>query len=181
MFPHTTSRPLAALAVAVAAGLTAVACSSSSDTSTSGSSSPSTSASTVITTHRTNTLGEVYADSTGHTAYTADQEAGGRITCTGGCLVVWHPVAGGGGSSASPHAAHFGTVKRPDNGQIQVTYAGKPVYTFAQDGKPGDTNGDNVMDSFGGHSFTWHALRVSPSGSTSPSSPSTSGGGGYGY
>jgi predicted lipoprotein with Yx(FWY)xxD motif len=47
----------------------------------------------------------------------------------------------------------IGTIKRRD-GQIQVTYAGHPLYLFAGDRDPGDMNGQDA-DSFGA---SWHAL-----------------------
>jgi hypothetical protein len=35
----------------------------------------------------------------------------------------------------------LGTITRGDNGATQVTYDGKPLYFFANDKAPGDTNG----------------------------------------
>ena len=37
------------------------------------------------------------------------------------------------------------------NGESQVTYGGKPLYYFADEAKPGDTNGQGVDD-------VWFAL-----------------------
>jgi hypothetical protein len=74
-------------------------------------------------------------------------------------------------------------------GTNQVTYNGKPLYTFVQD-KPGQATGNGAMDSFGGTSFTWTAAMVggAAAASSSASSGSTSSGssgggssGGYGY
>jgi hypothetical protein len=58
----------------------------------------------------------------------------------------------------------------------QLTYNGHPLYTFVNDKKPGDTNGEGVK-AFGG---SWFA--VSPSGSkvAAASNPQGGGGGGYG-
>ena len=39
-------------------------------------------------------------------------------------------------------------------GGSQVTFGGKPLYTFVQD-SPGQVTGNGVTDSFGGTSFTW--------------------------
>jgi hypothetical protein len=35
----------------------------------------------------------------------------------------------------------LGTITRADNGAVQVTYNGLPLYFFSKDTKPGDTNG----------------------------------------
>jgi len=186
----------AAFALAAAAGLALAACSSSS-----GSGSPAGSAGTssaaggatpaAVGKHSTKTLGEVFADTTGLTLYAADQEANGKISCTGGCLQFWHPVlATAAGTSSSGGSGGFGSVERPDTGKNQLTHAGRPVYTFAEDTAPGETKGNDVHDAFAGHQFSWHALTVKPAtgtstppASTGPGSTGGSGssGGGYGY
>jgi hypothetical protein len=60
----------------------------------------------------------------------------------------------------------LGTVKRPD-GRIQVTYHGRPLYSFAEDVKPGETNGDGFKDV-----GTWHPARPATSSSAQPQQPS---------
>jgi predicted lipoprotein with Yx(FWY)xxD motif len=116
-------------------------------------------------------------DSSGAPLYSADQEKGGKIVCTGGCTQIWLPLAAKGQPTASSDVSgKVGTVKRPD-GSSQVTLDGRPLYRFAQDGKSGKPSGDGATDSFGGHQFTWHA-----EGSTGKSSSGGSGGGNsYGY
>jgi predicted lipoprotein with Yx(FWY)xxD motif len=42
-------------------------------------------------------------------------------------------------------AKNFGTITRAD-GQKQTTYKGMPLYFFAGDKAPGDTNGQGVKD-----------------------------------
>jgi predicted lipoprotein with Yx(FWY)xxD motif len=54
-------------------------------------------------------------------------------------------------------ASLLGTTKRTD-GKTEVTYHGHPLYYFADDSKPGDTNGQHV-DAFGAE---WYVL--SPAG-----------------
>ncbi len=54
-----------------------------------------------------------------------------------------------------------------------MTYNHHPLYTFAQDTKAGQTNGEGV-DAFGGQ---WYTL--SPAGATTKKPSSSSGGGGY--
>jgi hypothetical protein len=50
-------------------------------------------------------------------------------------------------------SAELGTTKRKD-GELQVTYAGHPLYTFVEDHSPGEANG-NGSTAFGGE---WNAL-----------------------
>jgi len=39
----------------------------------------------------------------------------------------------------------LGTTERGD-GEVQITYAGAPLYTWAQDQEPGDVTGQGVQD-----------------------------------
>ena len=80
------------------------------------------------------------------TLYTFDKDVAGSGTsnCTGGCLTTWPALtvpagdtpAGGAGVTGT-----LGTITRADNGALQVTYNGLPLYFFAHDTAPGDTNG----------------------------------------
>jgi predicted lipoprotein with Yx(FWY)xxD motif len=132
-------------------------------------------------------VGAVLTNQSGMTLYTPQQEAGGVIKCTASCLSFWFPVTVGKG--AAPHAAStitgtLGTIQRPDGGGSQLTYDGKPLYTFRLDTGPGQVHGNNFSDHFGGQSFTWHAVTASggaPVSGQPSSSPSYSypAGGGY--
>jgi predicted lipoprotein with Yx(FWY)xxD motif len=121
-------------------------------------------------------VGTVLTDQSGKTLYTPQQEAGGVIKCTASCLSFWFPVTVGKG--AAPRAAStvtgtLGTIQRPDGGGRQLTYNGKPLYTFRLDDAPGQLHGNNFADQFGSQSFTWHAVTASGGTATSgqPSSP----------
>lgn len=123
--------------------------------------------------------GQVLVDGSGRTLYASDQETHG-VSCTGDCLTVWMPLTVSPNTpvSSSGHlTGTLSTVTRPDSGARQVTYDGYPLYTFAPD-TPGQAGGDNVTDSFGGMSFTWHAM--TPSGPGAPQPPPSGGSGGYG-
>ena len=120
-------------------------------------------------------LGKILVDSQGRTVYLFKQDTGTKSTCFGACATNWPPVRVTGkptaGSGAT--ASMLGTTKRSD-GQPQVTYDGHPLYRFAGDNAPGDTNGQGVT-AFGA---AWFA--VSPAGSQVSGSGSTStGGNGY--
>src|SRR5215467_3072812 len=110
-------------------------------------------------------VGTVLVDRSGKTLYSPQQEAHGTILCTGGCLSFWFPVpASAGAALRAPGrvAGALGTVHRPD-GVTQLTYHGKPLYTFKLDQGPGQAQGNNFTDSFAGTSFTWHAVTTSGS------------------
>jgi predicted lipoprotein with Yx(FWY)xxD motif len=121
-------------------------------------------------------VGGVLVDQTGAALYASDEEAGGKILCTAGCLEFWTPVAASGAPTAGDGVTgELDTVERPD-GSMQVTYDGKPLYSFSEDQQPGQVTGDGLKDSFDGQSFTWHAV------TTKGTSTGGSGGGPtYGY
>ena len=101
-------------------------------------------------------LGTILTDANGRTLYYLTSEAGTHLACTGNCLSFWPPLDMPAGASAPTVAgfpATFATVARPD-GTTQVTYSGFPVYIFANDKAPGDTNGEGIK-AFGG---VWHAV-----------------------
>ncbi len=87
----------------------------------------------------------------GLTLYTLSAEKHGTFICKGSCLKDWHPlVVAAGVKPAGPVA--LGTVKRPDNGLRQVSFEGRPLYTFDDDSKKGEANGEGFKDV-----GTWHA------------------------
>ena len=159
--------------LALAAALALAGCGSSG----SSAGSPSTPATNdTVSTSDVSGTGTVLVDSKGMALYSPDQEKSGKIMCTGECESIWVPLTVSGTPTApSDLASKLGTVTRPD-GSKQVTFDGKPLYTFAQDSGPNTVTGNGAKDQFSGTSFTWHV--AAPSGSTTTS---TSGGGGYGY
>lgn len=130
-------------------------------------------------------LGAVLVDRSGKTVYSPQQEFSGTIKCKGSCLSFWVPVKAGSTLSAPGGlTGKLGKLHRSDDGLTQLTYNGKPLYTFVLDKAPGQAHGNNYRDSFGGVSFTWHALTTSgsPAKQSQPGSSGGSGGsGGYGY
>lgn len=103
-------------------------------------------------------LGMVLVDSNGMTVYDFHKDKGTTSSCYGACAQAWPPVLTEGeptvGNGAS--ASKLGTTERKD-GTMQVTYAGHPLYTFIEDQKPGEANGNDVSG-FGGQ---WYALKGS--------------------
>jgi predicted lipoprotein with Yx(FWY)xxD motif len=180
---------LALIAVPVLAiGLAACGGSSSNSSNGSSNAASSTPAATpvsnsgdTVSTKSISGVGTVLVDSTGMALYTNDQDTSSKIVCTGQCQSFWIPLkAPSGGQPTSSDSAvqsKLGVL------QGQVTFNGKPIYTFVQD-SPGKVTGNGFMDSFGGPTFTWTAATTggAPASSTSTSSSSSSGGsaGGYG-
>jgi predicted lipoprotein with Yx(FWY)xxD motif len=120
-------------------------------------------------------LGDVLVDRQGRTLYLFERDSGAMSSCTGACAVNWPPLRVRGtplvGSGAK--SSDIGTTARPD-GISQLTYNGHPLYTFVNDKKPGDTNGEGI-NAFGA---SWFA--VSPAGVKVAPRSQPQGGGGYG-
>ncbi|HVV90218.1 MAG TPA: hypothetical protein VHB53_06965, partial [Solirubrobacterales bacterium] len=90
-------------------------------------------------------LGTVLVDSEGMTVYEFTVDEGTRSECYGGCEAAWPPVVAKSKPTAGEGAmaAALGTTRRKD-GTLQVTYAGHPLYTFAEDSAPGEANGNEA-------------------------------------
>jgi predicted lipoprotein with Yx(FWY)xxD motif len=96
----------------------------------------------------------VLAAANGHTLYSLSAEKKGKFVCTqsSGCLTLWKPLlVPSGGSVVGPMKLKLGSIKRPEGGR-QVTYRGRPLYTFTEDHGPGKANGEGFKDV-----GTWHA------------------------
>jgi predicted lipoprotein with Yx(FWY)xxD motif len=86
----------------------------------------------------------------GRTLYSLSAETRGRFICTGACVSTWRPlVVPPGAKPTGP--VKLGTIERPD-GKTQVTFKGRPLYSFYGDSKAGDVNGEGIKDV-----GTWHA------------------------
>jgi predicted lipoprotein with Yx(FWY)xxD motif len=86
------------------------------------------------------------AGSNGMTLYnfTQDTKDSGTSACTGGCLQTWPALTVGAGETpvaGEGVTGKLGTITRTDDGTLQVTYNGLPLYFFKNDKAPGDLNG----------------------------------------
>ena len=107
---------------------------------------------------------KVLTNNAGRTLYSLSVEKNGKFICTDkACLALWHPLVVAAGTKPTG-PAKLGTVKRPD-GRTQVTYKGRPLYSFGQDRRSGVANGEGFKDV-----GTWHAATLATS-STAPESP----------
>ncbi|WP_135852704.1 COG4315 family predicted lipoprotein [Halorussus salinus] len=99
-----------------------------------------------VTTHPE--YGVVLTDGEGMTLYRFTQDEGGESTCYDQCAEAWPPLT----VEESPTVpdglvGDVGTTERED-GSRQVTYNGMPLYTFAEDQRPDDANGQGVGDAW---------------------------------
>ena len=149
-------RLLSLPALVVGGALLLAACggsSSSSSTTAASSPAPAKSASSprpapVVGTS-TGSLGTFLVDAKGRALYLWDADHGAMSACSADCAQDWPPLttAGMPKASGAAKASLLGTIKRAD-GTREVTYAGHPLYYFAGDSAPKQTNGQG-SDSFG--------------------------------
>jgi predicted lipoprotein with Yx(FWY)xxD motif len=93
--------------------------------------------------------GGYLVSATGMTLYTFDKDTTENSSaCTADCLGNWPALTIEDGTAVSVgeglDVEDFTTFTRADDGTFQVAYYAKPLYMFAGDSAPGDTNGDGV-------------------------------------
>jgi predicted lipoprotein with Yx(FWY)xxD motif len=91
-------------------------------------------------------LGRHLVDADGHTLYLVERDEDGESYCSGACASVWPPYDSDGTSQGmgGVAAGALGTIKR-DDGDMQMTYRGHPLYFYAADASvPGRTKGEDV-------------------------------------
>lgn len=93
-------------------------------------------------------LGDFLVATNGKTLYMFANDEPGVSNCSGDCAAAWPPymvsesvtlVAGTG------IEGELATIERED-GALQVTYNGMPLYFWQDDSAPGDTNGQGIGD-----------------------------------
>ena len=97
----------------------------------------------------TTAKGPALADARGMTLYTFDKDSAGKSNCNGVCAANWPALKAG--SDDQPTDAY--TVVVRDDGSKQWAYKAKPLYSFVNDKKPGDVNGDGFLNN------TWHIAK----------------------
>ncbi len=89
-------------------------------------------------------LGKILVDTNGRTLYAFDHDTPTMSACTDACANLWPALV----VSGAPHAgagidtAKLGVLTVPAGSQ--VTYAGHPLYTFANDHAAGDVTGEGI-------------------------------------
>lgn len=90
-------------------------------------------------------LGEVLVDGDGNTLYLFTPDAQGDSTCYDDCETNWPPLTDGAEAGSGVDAELVGSTTRSD-GSTQVTYNDWPLYYFAGDVAPGDSNGQGINE-----------------------------------
>ncbi len=143
-----TASPSAAATASPSAA--SVAPSESASPSASESEEPSESASaedeaTVEVTQLKDFGPALYAGENGLTVYTftKDVKDSGKSACSGGCIATWPALTVEAGETPSAGDGVTGTLATitRDDGTLQVTYNGLPLYFFKNDKVEGDANG----------------------------------------
>lgn len=91
-------------------------------------------------------IGTYLTDAEGMTLYRFEKDSINRSACSGGCINNWplfyRPQVA---PPAGLKAEDFGSITRED-GLMQTTFRGYPLYYFKGDVKPGDVRGQKVLD-----------------------------------
>ena len=90
-------------------------------------------------------LGTILVDAEGRTVYIFMPDAQGTPTCTAECASNWPPLIGDATAGSGADQALVGTAEHPEVGEM-ITYNNWPLYHFAGDSAPGDTNGQGLQD-----------------------------------
>jgi predicted lipoprotein with Yx(FWY)xxD motif len=117
--------------------------------------------SATVTVATSDEYGDYLADASGMALYMFEADTQGQggsagvSACSGDCAVAWPPLTVTGDASGGEGIAAdmLGTIERED-GTMQVTYNGWPLYYFVKDQNPGDTTGHDV-EGFGAE---WYLL-----------------------
>lgn len=128
---------------------------------------------------RATKLGKIMVDAQGRTLYLFEKDTSAKSTCFGACANAWPPLTTTGKPKAGTGATAtlIATISRSD-GAREVTYNSRPLYYYAGDHGPGDTNGQG-LNAFGA---SWDVLSPTGTkieGARSGSASSSSSGGGY--
>lgn len=97
------------------------------------------------------------ADAKGYALYVFDNDSEGVSNCAGDCLTKWPLFYAENEKLELPagvDAEDFGVITRED-GALQSTYRGLPLYYFFQDVEPEQTYGDWVNG-------IWHLVEINP-------------------
>ncbi len=94
-------------------------------------------------------FGSYLVDGRGMTLYVFTKDKSNTSICIAKCASLWPPLLSSGTpvGAAGLNAGKFGTIKRSD-GRMQVTYFGMPLYYYSRDTKPGDANGEKILNSW---------------------------------
>ncbi len=129
--------------------LSATACGSGDDDSGATATSPtpaSPETQDVVLATAESDFGQIVVDGEGRTVYVFDRDTpgSGESACSGECLAAWPAVTAESEDPAVEGVSgEVGTIER-DDGTLQVTLGGLPLYLYANDAEAGDVTGQGV-------------------------------------
>jgi predicted lipoprotein with Yx(FWY)xxD motif len=94
----------------------------------------------------TEDMGDFLIGPDGMTLYLFTNDEGSTSACYDQCAINWPPLYAAAGEELTAGEGvpgELGTTER-DDGTLQVTYDGSPLYYWIKDVNPGDTTGQNV-------------------------------------
>ena len=97
---------------------------------------------TIVITKTKPGIGQYLANPKGMTLYTYNGDTANTSNCTGSCLAIWPAYVDTGSTTGLP--VNFGVIKRKDNGQMQFTYKGLPLYFYVGDKQAGQVTGNGI-------------------------------------
>jgi predicted lipoprotein with Yx(FWY)xxD motif len=161
--------------------LAATACGAGSSGDTQKVSTQNGGGSGAVVATKSGSNGTYLTDGKGMTLYLFKADKTSKSTCSSACAAYWQAYTTTGTPTVSGGAdqSKVGTSKRSD-GKTQVTYAGHPLYHYAQDSSPGDTKGEGSTN-FGAE---WTMVSTDGSAIEKGAKSDDSGGGtrgGYSY
>ncbi|WP_066951580.1 COG4315 family predicted lipoprotein [Streptomyces lushanensis] len=114
---------------------------------------------------RSTALGRILVDGAQRTLYLFEGDARNTSTCAGPCAKIWRPltVAAKATAGGGVRKSLLAIAVRAD-GARQVTYNGHPLYTFEDDHKPGDTNGQGDIS----FRHRWYVVDTAGEKNTTP-------------
>ena len=114
-------------------------------------------------------LGKILVGQDGKTLYLFVPDRAATSACTGDCIGAWPALAGPASAGDGTDAEDLGTITRPDDSSLQVTFYGWPLYHFSGDAAAGDFNGQGK----GGKWFLVNGQGAMITETTPPATPPT--------
>jgi predicted lipoprotein with Yx(FWY)xxD motif len=100
--------------------------------------------------------GQILADGRGRALYLFTADHGRASSCSGDCATAWPPyIIKSKPTAVSGAKPGLVGATRRDDGRLQATYAGHPIYYYEGDHSPGEVNCQAAYE-FGGY---WYVVR----------------------
>lgn len=167
---------------ALASALALAGCGSGSGSSNSGSGSQAGSPAPAVMDTSTikvssSPLGNILTDGSGRTLYlfTEDGKNTNSMNCDAACIRLWPHMEGKPHAGKGAQASLIGATK--GGGKAQVTYAGHPLYYYANDRASGDVKGQGIDKIWYVMNAKGTAIKTAAPAASSTDNGNSSGGG----